>query len=596
MSTKPDAIPGLWRSYRRMLEAAGEQAPLLRRSLLLFVLASVFEGLAFACFYPLTAALLAEPVAVQTAWFWLASMATLALGDALARWFANEFAYGKTLAQVNYGLRLRLGRQLRRMPLQALSQRRTGELGAILSGNVEDTVTPMSNLSAILIRTLLVPAVAIGATFAIDWRMALTMAAMVLLAIPVYHWRRRLSGHELHDLAAAHARAEADILEYIQGLPVLRAMSQTGRQARKLQDTLQHLRAMQNKAAIQSAWPTLVFNSLAEIGLLAVLALGVALIAQGGLSIAALAALLVIATRFAEPLSLFASITTVFDYMEAGFTRIEELLSIKPLDIREPAAQATGFDIRFSAVSFAYGAGEARDDSEQGRTALQNLTFSLPQRSMTALVGPSGSGKTTITRLIMRYADPHAGTIEIGGIDLRHMQPDALMHHISVVFQDVYLFNDSILENIRTGNPEADDAQVMVAAEKANCQEFITRLPDGYRTKVGDVGGSLSGGERQRISIARAILKDAPIVILDEPTAALDTESELAVQRAVNALVSERTLIVIAHRLSTIVGADQILVLDEGCIVERGRHEELLEKKGRYAAMWNAQQLTKAWQ
>ena len=169
------------------------------------------------------------------------------------------------------------------------------------------------------------------------------------------------------------------------------------------------------------------------------------------------------------------------------------------------------------------------------------------------------------------------------------------MRLISMVFQDVYLFNDTIAENIRMGKPQASDQEVLAAAEKANCHGFISRLPDGYDTKVGDIGGSLSGGERQRISIARAILKDAPIVILDEPTAALDTESEVMVQRAIDTLVKDHTLIVIAHRLSTVKGADQILVLDEGHLVEQGRHEQLLEKKGRYHAMWSAQQGDKVW-
>ena len=195
----------------------------------------------------------------------------------------------------------------------------------------------------------------------------------------------------------------------------------------------------------------------------------------------------------------------------------------------------------------------------------------------------------------MRYDDPKAGSVEIGGIDIRDLKPDHLMSHISVVFQDVYLFNESILENIRMGNPAATDEEVEASAQKANCHEFVTRLPDGYATNVGDIGGSLSGGERQRISIARAILKDAPIVILDEPTAALDTESEVAVQKAIDALVRDRTVIVIAHRLSTIVGANKILVLDEGKLIEQGTHQELIKNEGRYSAMWKAQQSTKSW-
>lgn len=583
-----NTVPSLWQSFRLMQQAAGEHAPALRRSMVLFILASIFEGLAFACFYPLIAALLANPIEIQTAWQWLAAMAGLAMMDALFRWPALGFAHTDRLANVNYSLRLQLGEQLRRMPLHELSKYRAGELGAILSGNVEETVTTMSGASAVVIRTLIVPMVAVAATFAIDWRMALAMAVIIALAIPVYSWSRRLSGQELHDLAAAHSRTEADIVEYIQGLPVLRAMSQTGKQARALQNTLESLRLLQISAMRKSAVPILLFSSLAELGIIAVLALGVTLIINGSLDIAALAALLVIAMRLTEPLSLFTGLTVVFDKLEAGFRRIEKLLSIKPLAVIEPLDNPEKFDIRFNNVGFAY-------DGTGKQTTLHDLNFNIPARSMIALVGPSGSGKTTITRLIMRYGDPQSGAIEIGGKDIRHMQSDQLMRHISVVFQDVYLFNDSILENIRMGNTQAGNEEVMLAADKANCRQFISRLPDGYNTNVGDIGGSLSGGERQRISIARAILKDAPIIILDEPTAALDTESEVMVQQAIDALVKDRTVIVIAHRLSTVKGADQILVLNEGRLVERGCHDELLTTKGKYHAMWSAQQSVKQW-
>jgi ATP-binding cassette subfamily B protein len=197
--------------------------------------------------------------------------------------------------------------------------------------------------------------------------------------------------------------------------------------------------------------------------------------------------------------------------------------------------------------------------------------------------------------MIMRYADPQSGTIKIGGVNIKNMTPEDLMKNISVVFQDVYLFDDTIINNIRMANPNATDKEVEDAANSAYCHEFISRLPQGYETKVGDIGGSLSGGEKQRISIARAILKNAPIVILDEPTAALDTESEVAVQRAIDKLVEDKTVIVIAHRLSTIAGADTILVVDNGQIVESGTHDKLVKENGRYFSMYSAQQRIKDW-
>jgi ATP-binding cassette subfamily B protein len=196
---------------------------------------------------------------------------------------------------------------------------------------------------------------------------------------------------------------------------------------------------------------------------------------------------------------------------------------------------------------------------------------------------------------MMRYADIEQGTIKIGGVNIKNMHPDDLMKYVSVVFQDVYLFDDTIMNNIKMANPKATDREVSAAANSACCHEFISGLPDGYHTRAGDIGGSLSGGERQRISIARAILKNAPIVILDEPTAMLDTESEVAVQKAIDKLVEDKTVVVIAHRLSTIAGADKIMVMDNGKIIESGKHAELLAREGKYFNMWSAQQSVKSW-
>lgn len=321
--------------------------------------------------------------------------------------------------------------------------------------------------------------------------------------------------------------------------------------------------------------------------MLLVVFLGILFVVQGSLDIALLAALLVIVVRFSEPLATFVLYAKVIDIMEAALGKIDALLNIKSLPQQTPAQLPDGFEIRFEEISFAYANTE--------KQILRNLNAQLPARSLIALVGPSGSGKTTITRLLMRHADPQKGRITIGGVDLRAIEPERLNELISVVFQNVYLFDDSILANIRMARPDASDEEVEAAARAAHCHEFITRLPEGYQTLVGEIGGRLSGGERQRISIARAILKDAPIVILDEPTAALDTESEVAVQAAIDTLVRERIVIVIAHRLSTIAGADQILVIDKGELVESGKHQELLANQGRYARMWQAQQSIKEW-
>ena len=273
--------------------------------------------------------------------------------------------------------------------------------------------------------------------------------------------------------------------------------------------------------------------------------------------------------------------------MEAGFRNIKKLLDVKEFEIEKPIQKPKNFDITFDNVSFNY------DSNNQN--VLQNLSLNIKENSLTAIVGPSGSGKTTITKLIMRYADPLSGDIKIGNINIRQMKQHTLMSYISVVFQDVYLFDDTILNNIKMGKPNATKEEVLVASKAAFVHEFVSRLPKGYDTKVGEIGGSLSGGERQRISIARAILKDSPIVILDEPTSALDTQSEVAVQAALDELIKNRTVIVIAHRLTTISHANNILVIEDGKLKESGTHEDLVSLKGKYYSMFEAQQRVKEW-
>jgi len=303
-----------------------------------------------------------------------------------------------------------------------------------------------------------------------------------------------------------------------------------------------------------------------------------------------LAAALVMMVRFAEPLANFVSFTAIMELIETALARVEALLAVPALPQHTPAAVPAQYDVRFEHVSFHYHS----DADGQPPTVLSDVSLHMPARSMTALVGPSSSGKSTLARLLLRHFDPASGSVHIGGVSLPQIPPDALNALVSVVFQDVYLFDDTLAANIRMARPDASDADLQRAAAQAQC-DFIERLPQGWDTRLNEAGGRLSGGERQRISIARALLKNAPILILDEPTAALDTESELAVQAAIDTLVQEKTVIVIAHRLSTIAGADQILVLDEGRLVERGQHADLLQANGRYAAMWQAQERVKRW-
>ncbi|ENO90465.1 ABC transporter ATP-binding protein [Thauera linaloolentis] len=573
-------------TWRQLMTSARSRAPRLRASLIGLAIAAMLQGLALACLMPLFQALMPRPEWAN-ALPWLAAMTGLMLASMTVQWWSQGFDYRGDMVQNTHELRTALGEQLRRVPLEQLQDKRAGEVNATLLGSVDENLSYLLTVAGMMAHALITPVVVALAALWLDWRMGLILLLVFPLLIPLYRWRRPAYGRGMRMLADANARASSDILEYTQGLPVFRAACCVGQQAQALQASFQHLETIQSIGQKRGAKPNLILASVMELAILLVVFVGTLFVVQGSMALAILAALMVIVVRFAEPLATFVLYAKVIDLIEAALGKIDAMLSIAPLPQQQPAQMPTTFEVAFENVTFRY----ANTDAP----TLDSLNARLPTHSLTALVGPSGSGKTTVTRLLMRHADPQAGRVTIGGVDVRAIAPEQLNALVSVVFQDVYLFNDSILANIRMAKPDASDAEVEAAARAAHCHDFITRLPDGYATRVGDIGGRLSGGERQRISIARAMLKNAPIVILDEPTAALDTESEVAVQMAIDALVRDRTVIVIAHRLSTIAAADQILVIDGGKVVEAGQHETLLARDGRYARMWQAQQSAKRW-
>ncbi|MBX3226972.1 MAG: ABC transporter ATP-binding protein [Labilithrix sp.] len=576
-----------WRiTYRRLLRSVGASAPALRASLLGLLVAATLRGLALACVLPFFSAV-STARDRDRAVLWLAVMSALTLAAMFFRWRAEGFDYDGEGVLATHHLRTRLGEQLRRMPLEKLQDKRSGELNAALLGNVDEQILYVLIIAGMILDALCVPLCAGLATLAFDVRLGLLLLVSFPAILPLYQWRRPAFDRVMREVASAHERINGDVVEYTQGLPVLRAARCDGERAATLQRGFAHLQQIQTQMHRRSTRPSVVVSSVVELGLLAVVAAGVTWVARGTLDVAVLAAVMVIVVRFAGPLSNFVNYTAIVALIEVALDRVEALLAIPPLPVREPAQVPERFDVRFAGVTFQYAGADL--------PVLHALDAALPARSVTALVGPSGAGKSTLTRLLLRHADPQRGAVTIGGVDVRAIPTEKLDVLISVVFQDVYLFDDTVRANIRMARPDASDADVEAAARAAQCLEVIERLPEGWDTRLGDVGGRLSGGERQRISVARTLLKNAPIVILDEPTAALDTEGERSVQRAIDALVRDKTVIVIAHRLSTIAGADRILVLEDGRVVQEGRHAELLRAGGRYGAMWAAQERVKEW-
>ncbi len=575
--------PAPWRdTYHRLLRSAGSQADRLRASLCLLLLAAACQGLSLACIVPLFTQV-ADGGPWSASLSWLAAFTLLAAAAITLRWRAQGFDYRGHMARATHELRVLLGEQLRRMPLEALQTHRTGGIAAKLLGGVDEQMNYALTVINLILAAIVTPATAAVALLAWDWRLGVALMLVFPLIVPLYRWRRPAldRGHA----AAGHANEalNAELLEYMQGLPVCLATGRAGTANERLRAGFEQMEQLQREHHSRGAKPSLMVAAIVESGMLAILGCGMLWVTQGSLAPAALGAVLVLVTRFAEPLATFVNFTTVLALIEAALARIEDVRAVAPLPQWPAQAGVDGpAGIRIEHLEFRYAGGSA--------PALRDIDLDLPARGLTALVGPSGSGKTTLTRLLMRHADPQRGAIRIGGVDIRSLPPAGLNDLISTVFQDVHLFDDTVLGNIGMARPEASEAEVRAAARAAHCLDFIERLPQGWQTRLGEAGGKLSGGERQRLSIARAILKNAPIVILDEPTAALDTESELAVQAAIDTLVADRSVIVIAHRLSTIVAADRILVFEDGRITQQGTHAELLARPGRYRQMWQAQQ------
>ncbi len=584
---KKNQFASMYAIYKLTLELAGEYGSGFKKSLVYFTLAFVFQGLAFGMFYPLLLSMFADTLVTSDIILYLGLMVLFSILSFWAKWKGHDFDYNGKIVDVTHDLRTKLGIALREMPLEKLSTYKTGELNSTFSSNVDESVLHMGMVASMFLQIVIVPITIIVVTFFVDWRLALIMLAMLPLAIPLYSWKRRASYEEKSEYNQANGVLESDFVEYIQGLPVLKAVNKVGVNAQKLQDSIAYVKEVQKQGLYKGQVPFVLMGVLIEVTLLILVFIGAFFVLDNTLSFITLAAAIIVISRLAEPLSIFLGVVSVFDLMDSAFKGIKSILDIEPLKINKPLGTIKDYNIEFENVSFAY--------HNHSTKVLKNVSFAIPNKTMTALVGHSGCGKTTITKMIMRYADPQSGNIKIGGINIKNMTPEDLMKNISVVFQDVYLFDDTIINNIRMANPNATDKEVEEAANSAYCHEFITRLPNGYNTKIGDIGGSLSGGERQRISIARAILKNAPIVILDEPTAALDTQSEVAVQSAIDKLVENKTVIVIAHRLSTIAGADMILVVDNGEIIEKSTHDELVKVNGKYFNMWSAQQRIKDW-
>ncbi|GAA2638664.1 ABC transporter ATP-binding protein [Actinomadura fulvescens] len=566
---------------RRLFAALGpEHDSALRRLLGLFAAAALLQGAAFVLLVPVLGEVLGnEP---ERAWPWVIALAVLWIGYAAVNYPAALAGY-KTGTNLSRDLHHRIGDKVAQLPLAWFSADRVGGIGHLAAQRVVDIMSVPAHLLRPLVDTCVTPLVVVLAMFVFDWRLAVSMAVAAVAAAVTFRMAGRGMQAADRHADAVHADAAGRIVEFARAQPVLRAFGRTVEGHTALDDALtaQHTAG---RRMLRAGMPGIVgLGFIAQASFIVLLALGTYLALDGSLGTAELIALLVLAARFVEPIMFIAELGGAVRVAQNAVDEINALLDTETLPESEVTRQPDGADIELDEVRFGY----------DGTAVLDGLSMRVPERRMTALVGPSGAGKTTVIKLIARFFDPDAGSVRVGGVDVRRLpDPTSL---ISAVFQDVYLFDGTILDNVRVGRPDATDEEVYAAARTARVDDIADRLPGGWDAPVGEGGSRLSGGERQRISIARALLKDTPIVLFDEATAALDAENEHALQQAMAALSRDRTVLVIAHRLHTLREADHIVVLDGGRAVEEGVHDELLARDGRYAHYWRERSRAHGW-
>lgn len=486
------------------------------------------------------------------------------------------------------GIRLKIADRLMKAPLGEVMGRRIGYLKNIIMDKVEDLEPPLAHMIPELTSNLLLPVAIFIWMLVIDWRMGLAvLIAPVLAMIPMFFLMRNYNS-QYAAYMEANNHVNSIIIEYVEGIEVVKAFNQSTSSYEKFVNAVQSFKEF-TLAWFKSTWKSMnLMMAIMPTTLLGVLPVGLLLVQNGSISPAELAMGIILSLSIVGPLMKATTFINEAKSMEYAVEAANELLNLPVLPDSGKIVSIPHNDISLKHVTFSY------DGSEQNEV-LHDVNLELPEGSFTALVGPSGGGKSTIARLIARFWDVTGGNITIGGKNIKELSIRQLSELVSFVTQDNFLFNCSLKENIRLGNPNATDEEVYAAAKAACCDEFIVRLDKGYDTPAGDAGKRLSGGEKQRIAIARAILKNAPIVILDEATAFTDPQNEDKIQKSIMALSKGKTLLVIAHRLSTIQNADQIVVLKKGRIVDCGKQKELLKRCPLYADMWKAHIGAKNW-
>lgn len=571
------AAPKRESPYRGIFRFASAKKKQLSFSVILSVLSSVFGIVPYIAVAALLQSALEGNLTMERV--------VLLPVTALAGFFLKHWLYAKSTLcshkaayEIIKNIRTAIMGKMSKVSMGTVQSKSSGEFKQLVMDDADRLEIPIAHAIPEMIASTLAPILVILYLLFIDWRMALAALATGVIGNVIYYCMLIGRGDMMTEYMAANANMNGTIVEYVNGMEVIKAFNQTASSMDRFKTSVLKVRDVTTKW-YRHCWPFMsISQAVLPSSIAFVLPVGMALFSGGAVSLSELILCILLS------MAIVGSLQTFLDFWESTAVvaevqpRIQALLDMEELPEPAQPKHGDGADVELKDVHFGYG------DSE----VIHGISFTAKEGTITALVGPSGSGKSTLAKLIARFWDVDAGAILVGGADIREIALPELMEQISFVSQDNFLFNMSLRDNIRIGKPDATDKEVEWAASQAGCDEFIARFPQGYDTNAGDAGARLSGGERQRIAIARAILKNAPIVILDESTAFTDPENEDKLQQSIDRLTQGKTLIVIAHRLSTIMYADQILVLEDGQITARGTHEQLLAGSETYLDMWKA--------
>ena len=578
----------------RLIEIAGTKRRLLIGAMLLAVITAIVQFVPIIAVYNILIELAEhalDPSLIDKAYIWLWSY--IALGAFFAfgvLTFASLMLSHIAAFNILYEIRMQLVQKMVRLPLGFFSRRASGELKKIMSDDVERIELFIAHHIPDIVTALLFPLILVSYMFAVDWRLAIVVLAV--LAMAFYVMGRMYTGKKIREVSKRYVetlgRMNASIVEYIRGIQVVKTFTESTNAYRKLNDDIKEYRKFANEVNVQYQ-PTYVgFLTILSSALLFIIPVAVWLLV-GSASYATFVPVLLMFLFFGVavffPVLKLLWIGSFLNQNNMGVQKIDDILYMDEIEEPDIPRHPKDASVEFRNVSFAY----------DTTPILKAISFISHPGTITALVGPSGAGKSTVAMLAARFWDVQSGEILIGGVPVKEIPTSVLMDNVAFVFQDNMLFFDTIEENIRMGNKTATFEEVARAACAAQCHEFIESLPNGYQTLVGEGGIYLSGGEAQRIALARAILKDSPIILLDEATAFADPENEGKILAAFSHLIKGKTVLVIAHRLSTITNADRILYVDKGVIAEQGTDEQLLAIKGEYARMWETYNRAKRW-